>query len=373
MSGESTSAYMSLPIPGVGVTSGPTYATDVNNCLTIIDSHNHSTGSGTQITPAGINISSDLSFLSNNAILLRSMRMASQSSVLALAADLNCLFTVNGDLYYNDGSGNNVRITQSGGVAGTPGSISNLVAPASAAYVAASTKFVWQSDTNTAAIMDCGSLILRNATASSFGMTVNPPLALGADFAITFPTLPVSQKIMTLDNTGAIAAAYVVDNSTIEISSNTIRVKAGGITTNQISASAGITGTQIQSATITGSNIASNVALAGTGVTINSRLPVVASTAPATYLKIIRGSSDLNGNITAGEGFSVSKPGTGSYTITYSSNFGSTPAMTVTPISGGFFYVAMGNATTTSAAINIADTSFSFADAGFSFIIIGPA
>jgi len=45
---------MNLTIPTVGVTTGPTYATDINNALTTIDSHDHSPGNGVAISNAGI-------------------------------------------------------------------------------------------------------------------------------------------------------------------------------------------------------------------------------------------------------------------------------------------------------------------------------
>lgn len=224
---------MGLTLPTVGVTAGPQYATDINNALTIIDSHDHTPGSGTAIPSTGLNINADLNFQGNNATVLRSTRFNAQASVIAEATDLNCLSVSGVDLYYNDGNGNQIRITQSGGVAGSPGSIASLASPASATYVSASDKFVWQSDSNTSADMDFGSAIMRNNVASSFALTLEPP-SLGSNYTITLPALPASQKIMTLDASGNMTAPYDVDNSTIEVSSNTIRVKAAGIGTSQL-------------------------------------------------------------------------------------------------------------------------------------------
>lgn len=229
MAGESYSPNMSLIIPGVGSTFGPDWASDLNASLLLIDSHDHTAGNGVQITPSGLDINSDLSMQANNLTSVRSVRMQAQGSPLALASDLGCIYVSGDDLYYNDTLGNQVRITASGAVAGTPGSIASLVAPASATYVGGSSKFVWQSNVNVAADMDAGAIILRNLTVSSFGLTLQPP-SLSSDYAITLPTLPVSQKIMTLDASGNMAAPYVVDNSTIEIATNTIQVKDAGIT-----------------------------------------------------------------------------------------------------------------------------------------------
>ena len=224
MAFENISPNMNLPIPGVGQTLGPTWATDLNNSLTLVDQHNHTAGYGVPIPPAGLNINADLTLNNNNLIAIKSLRMTPQS-ILAGPSDLDCLFVNGVDLYYNDGVGNHVRMTQSGGVAGTPGSISNLTSPASAAYVAGNQTFVWQSAASTPANMDAASYIFRNLVTNSFGLTLNPPAAMGADYDLTLPSLPASQKIMTLDASGNMSAPYSVDNSTIEITANVIKVK----------------------------------------------------------------------------------------------------------------------------------------------------
>lgn len=228
------SPNMQLPVPIVGVEPGQQFAIDVNNCMSLIDAHDHTAGSGVAITPNGLNINTDLPFGNNNLINARSLRMTAQSAPLALASDLGCLYVSGVDLYYNDENGNQVRITQSGGVAGSPGSISNLTSPASASYVAGSQTFVWQSDANTAANMDAGSLILRNITANSFGITLSPP-SLGSNYTITLPALPASQKFMTIDNSGNMSAPWAVDNSTLEIaSSTTLQIKDLGVITAKL-------------------------------------------------------------------------------------------------------------------------------------------
>lgn len=230
MAFENISPNMNLPIPGVGQTLGPTWATDLNNSLTLIDQHNHTSGYGVPIPPSGLNINADLTMNNNNLIAIKSLRIT-PGSILAGASDLACLFVNAADLYYNDGVGNHVRITQNGGVAGTPGSISNLTSPASASYVAANETFVWQSDANTPANMDNASIILRNLSANSFGLTLNPPAAMGADYNLTLPALPASQKIMTLDASGNMAAPYSIDNVTLQIAANVIQVKNTNVTT----------------------------------------------------------------------------------------------------------------------------------------------
>lgn len=253
------STNMNLPIPQVGVETGPQWATDINSCMTILDGHNHTTGYGVQIPPGGININDDLSFQSNNATLMRSVRFAPQVTPLAGFADLGCIFESGIDLYYRDGAGNLIRITQSGGVAGSPGSISNLVSPASASYVSASQSFVWQQAANTAANIDCASVLLRNTTANSKALTLAPPLAMGSNYSITLPSLPPAQQFVTLDNSGNMAAPYSVDGSTIQVQSNIIKVPTAGITATQL-ATDSVTTVKIADQNVTTAKIAdSNV------------------------------------------------------------------------------------------------------------------
>lgn len=201
---------MSLPVPGVGTESGPQYATDINSCLSIVDAHDHTPGSGVQITPSAIDINADLLLNGNNLTTARSLRLSAQSAVLNLATDLGCLYEVGVDLYYNDGLGNHVRITQSGAVSGTPGSISNLVAPASASYSAGSKTFTWQSDALTPANLDAGSVIIRNVLASSEGVTVSVPSPLAASYTMTLPTAPPASTLpMSMSSSGAISTGSI--------------------------------------------------------------------------------------------------------------------------------------------------------------------
>ena len=193
---------MDLPVPIPGVDPGPDYALNINACLAIIDSHNHSSGQGVAIGPNGININADLPFNQHNITTPRSVRLYPNLSILTGVQDVGCVYEAGVDLYYNDANGNNIRLTESGGVAGSPGSISNLVSPASASYVSANQTFVWQSAALTPANLDAASIVLRNLTANSKGLTLNPPNAMGADYSIVFPVLPGASGVVLLDSSG---------------------------------------------------------------------------------------------------------------------------------------------------------------------------
>lgn len=228
MADSVSSTNMLLPVPVVGVAPGPAYATDVNSCLTIIDGHDHTPGFGVQITPSGLNISSDLTMAQNNLTNIRSLRLYPQNAPLAGVSDLGCIYESGVDLYYNDGNGNQVRITQSGGVAGTTGSIANLTSPASATYVSGSATFVWQSDVNTPANMDGASYILRNLVASSKGLTLAPPNSMASDYTIVLPTLPASTLPVSISSGGTMSAAQITQAQLVTAVSQAL-VTAGDI------------------------------------------------------------------------------------------------------------------------------------------------
>lgn len=245
---------MNLVVPTVGSDFSPNYALEINQSLSTVDSHDHSNGSGVQINPSGININSALTFANNPAINLSSLVMIAQSS--SPTGNGTIYESSIGDIHYINGSGLDIQITNSSGVAVTPTSIPGLVSPASVNYVPSSQTFVWQSDTNIAANMDFGSALLRNLSPNStFALTLSPPAALGSNYSIILPTLPASQKIMTLDASGNMAAPYMVDNSTIIISSNVIEVPTSGIGTTQI-ADGAVTTAKLASQAVTAAKIA---------------------------------------------------------------------------------------------------------------------
>ena len=196
------SPNMGMPVPVVGQDPGPDWANNINASLGIIDSHDHSPGHGVPVTPMGLNISSDLSFLGNNATNLRSSRYSPQGSPLSLPADLGAVYVSGVDLYYNDENGNQIRITQSGSVNAGAGSISGLPSGTASASFAGST-FTWQSATNTPAIMNVGPLVIGTNTASPKTVTLAPPGGLSANYNLTFPNgLPGSTSLLQTDNVG---------------------------------------------------------------------------------------------------------------------------------------------------------------------------
>lgn len=199
------STNMNLPVPGVGTESGPQWATDLNNCMTIIDAHDHTAGNGGPITPDGMNINKDLTF--NSVYSATNVKKTNFTSQVSALTGTNFISFIGGNLYVNDGSGNQIPITAGGGVAGSPGSIGSLTSPAAATYSAGSKTFIWTADSAKAAAMDNGAVTIRETNvASAKGITLASPTALAADYQLTLPSgLPGSTQYLTSTTLGALS------------------------------------------------------------------------------------------------------------------------------------------------------------------------
>jgi hypothetical protein len=155
-----------------------------------------------------------------------------------------------------------------------------------------------------------------------------------------------------MTNGGTMSAILNVDNSTLAISSNQLIVKAGGITTTQISSSAGITGGQIANTTITASNIApstitatqiasnanilgsmllTNTDFPGAATTVDLKKIVVCNGADGTSLGIMRAYLNENDFISGGASCSATRTSAGEYTVTFNVAFSDVPSVVVTP------------------------------------------
>jgi len=222
---------MQLTLPVVGSDPGPDWANNLYNALVQVDQHNHSLGNGVQINVNGLNLTGDLTINSNNFTNARSIRFTPNSSPLALATDLGCLYESGVDLWYNDGSGNQVRLTSGGVVNATSSGIAN--GTASATFV--SSVLVVNSNTSTPANIQVASVLLGNNVANSKYLTLQPPSAMAANYSVTLPSIPAQTSIMQLDTSGNMVANLVVDNSSLQNTSNTLSVKAQGITQAMLS------------------------------------------------------------------------------------------------------------------------------------------
>ncbi len=206
-----SSPLMGMPVPVIGPTGdpGPAWATYLNQCLGIIDSHDHTSGNGAQVPTNGININSDLNFNLTNVIGARSYRCATNLSTLTGTGDKGCLYNLSGDLYWNNGSGVAVKLTSGtginiAGVAGFYGDYAQPGVPAAATYSNITKTFSFTQDTGKSAIMAGGTYQLYETGALGANpVNLKSPTALGASYDVIFPTVaPSTNSLMRFDSSG---------------------------------------------------------------------------------------------------------------------------------------------------------------------------
>lgn len=349
-----TSPNMNLPVPSVGSEAGPTYAFDINSCLTLIDQHDHSPGKGIQINPTGLNINSALSFQSNNATNLGAAVFTALSTATPTLQALSVApGSTENDLWYTDSNGVKVQITNGGTLNAVPTTVSGIT------YTAGTFVFNQTPDslTNPAAL-DAGSVTIRpNVALTTFGVTLAPPSAISSQYSLVLPLLPASNSFMALDNLGNVTATIPISN---------------GLTSSNI-ALQGITAASILNGTLTGTQMQSNINLPGTHAQVGGLAIITSASNANPALKIITGSVAANGTIISGTDFTVTKGGTGSYTLNWS--FSGTPSVVTAPgalVAGQFTLIAVTAQNNALATILTANTGSGGRDSPFQFIAIGP-
>lgn len=251
----SVTPNMNMTLPTVSVTLGPTYATQQNEALDVVDAHDHTSGKGVRVPASGIDVNADLPFGSNAATGLGSAQFTSQT--VALTGIESALYFLDGDLYAIDGDGNAIQMTVGGVIAsGIVGNISGLVAPATAAYAAST--FTWKSTATTYATMVSGPLVVRRGDeASPQYVALLPPPSLASSYEMRFPAaIPASTQFLTLDASGGIAAGIATSQGITKAMQAAVGQQVSSVATQTVSAPAGawtsVTNAVITSMSITG-------------------------------------------------------------------------------------------------------------------------
>lgn len=186
------------PTPG---TQGPDWANNINANSDTLDAHDHSPGKGVPVTPSGLNINASLNMNEQTLTSAKSVRFVSQSSTLT-SSSARDLYIKNGDLFYANGL-TDVQITTGGSVAGSSGSITGLVSPASAVF--SGQQFSFSYDTGTYADLRCRDLVLS----TNGGNTIKLTHAASSAYTLTLPPSPPStaSQMLTMGTTGIVSAA----------------------------------------------------------------------------------------------------------------------------------------------------------------------
>lgn len=176
--------FMNLNLPTVSVTLGPEWANQLNTALSAVDAHDHSSGKGTQIKTAGININADLNFNSFRAFGLLSAKFNEQLATLTGSSNALSLFAYNGNLYWVSGAGTPVQLTAGASIIPTPAAVETMdysvvstdivINPASSQVVlAVDTTAARQITLPSAAAVAAGRIyIIKDATGNSETNTI---------------------------------------------------------------------------------------------------------------------------------------------------------------------------------------------------------
>ena len=372
---------MNLDLPTPAVSEGPEWANSVNEAFEVIDSHDHSSGSGQQVTPAGISINAPLEFNSQNVTELGKAQYTAQQSVLTGAGHIRSTwFGPDGEAYITDGAGNAVQLTLGGFVtsATASGNITGVAGTqAEIRYTNATSQFALLSNggTNTAAHLDVAQVKLRTTTpGDSVYLTLARSPSQAGNYTLTLPqALPGATSVVQLGAAGQLTASNALGVLTASSLSTTGDVAVGGNLT--------VVGTSVStiaadSLTVTGfvtvgttlsvtgaSTLAGVTAGAISATTLNSSGATtvgtnlsVAGTSSLTGALTVAGLITANGGVTTGAGDAVSVGG--NLSVTGTSTFtGTVTAGTLNVTTFGATTLSSSGATTVGTNLTVNGTS----------------
>lgn len=181
---------MSLDLPTVSVTLGPTWASELNAALELVDSHDHTSGKGIPIRTAALDIDADLSLEDFRLINASSLELVSGASPVSGVGFENSISAASGDLYWTNSSGVAVQITTG----------NSIVAPT------ATFNGLEYLDVSVDLILSAGNTAVILAVDCSAPRTITLPLA----------------------NTVPAGRFYVIKDATLQSETNTLTIAAAG-------------------------------------------------------------------------------------------------------------------------------------------------
>lgn len=309
-----TTPNMNLIQPTINVDSGLTWEQSMNSNASILDNHNHTSGNGVQIPPAGLNINTALPFNNNQATGLQASVYSAQASLATLLAT----YVIGNDLYYNDGAGNVIRVTSGGAVNATSSGISS--GTASAAFSAG--VLVVNSGSNTPANIQGASILLGNNTTGSNYLTLSPPSAMASNISQTLPTIPGSKSYITMDSSGNMSTALpYAANKVISASSGVYSTASTSLTAvTNMSVSITTTGNPVMlylqdDGSLSGNG--SNVSVSSTnGILTYGNFAWFRGSTQLTQMQIVPQNSASGYPMPAGNLLFMDSPAAGTYTYT---------------------------------------------------------
>ncbi len=370
---------MNLLVPVVGEELAPTWAQDLNISLGTIDGHTHAPGSGVQITPSGLNINASLPFNSNSATGLAFVNFVSQGGGVPTPTN-GSVYRSGVDLFYKDGGGTAIQLTAGGVVNATSSAIDaasyilryngSYPSPAGNAIVLAapsSLSGVYQFTLPAAPPASTLPLVMGTTGILSTSQITGAQISATAGITgsqLANGTISFNQiNNSAISPTGALNGGYTVGAFGVNTDGSTIEISANAL--------------RVKPGGITGTQVASNISISGNGTMAGSQF---ITTSPqgsyASGLVLLRGRVGTTFNYISGSGEGIasvsSGGGSGINSITYSNGFAATPTVVATLETGSAGYAAVTNSTNTGCIIQTFNSAGSLAAFGFDFIVLGP-
>jgi len=252
--------YMLMDLPTVGG-SVDVWGTLINTLLEQkVDSHDHTTGKGTKVPVAGLDINADLSFNSKRATTLNGVAFNAVGSDPVGVRELYS--KAPGDLYWSNGAGTHVQLTTGGSInVASVAGIGGDYAGAGAAF-----DFIDASDSYTAK-QQIGAGVrqwarLESADLRIYEFKAHPaagpvpglfvglasPAALAASYTLTFPGAlpPAFKAVLQSDATGALSFSNSIEQASLT---------GGATVSGLLTANTGITLAANQHVTISGTGL----------------------------------------------------------------------------------------------------------------------
>ena len=201
--------YMGIELPEVGVTYSPQWASMINAAFIKLDAHDHSFSEGNKITPSGMVI--DQNFDMNTYGIDGANYVQVVSGNDSQDKPANTVYGINGDLYFTDGAGNEVRITASGALStGALGTITGMTGQASVVYLEGSDTYVFTGSTGEPAGARFGDIVVDSITAESIEGPIN-----GAPNSTGHGIVPIGAIVAINPNlTGAYSTSSIAQADT---------------------------------------------------------------------------------------------------------------------------------------------------------------
>ena len=231
--------YLGMTLPSVSITAGPQWATELNAALTVVDEHDHTSGKGQRIVPAAININAELTFNDNPLTDAGYLGMFNNPSPLA-SSILNTMYVSGGELYFNDGAGTALQLTDSGTPVSTNGFYGDYASTGTQTSYDDAAKLYSFKDSNTdPASIGLNRLFMENGLvgtpALSFTSDTDTGMYLAAadDVRIVAAGADVAQfNASGLSVTGNIAVSGTVDGRDVAADGTQLDTNTANIATN---------------------------------------------------------------------------------------------------------------------------------------------